>query len=462
MNSTNHEIVSLSEIRARRSSHDVTSSEIEQPSLPPADGGKAAWKLLASCCLIQLPVWGFSTVFGIFQEYYSTHDVLQGNKGDLATVGTTSTGLLYLLSPVTFTLLTRYPRLQAWCIPTGLCITVIGSLLSSFSRQVWHLIATQGIICAIGNALMFSPSSLFMDQWFIQKKGLALGIMWAAKSVTGVALPFAANACLHKFGSSTTFRAWTVTTLLTTLVSLPFMKPRIPVSPSASARRLDLRFLRLAAFWTLQAGNIIQSFGYFLPSTYLPSYSTTTVGLSRTMGTMLVSLFNATSIVGGICMGMLCDRFAVSNILLFSSIGSALSVFLLWGMASSPESESPQMAIALLTLFSIFYGFFAGGFSSTWSGVIKQIKRDSSTSLETGLVFGLLAGGRGIGNVISGPLSTALIKQGSLSGSQTNNAETGFSTQYGTLILFTGITAVFGAWSWMWDYISSGVRCVSG
>jgi hypothetical protein len=32
--------------------------EIEQPALPPADGGKAAWLMLASCCLIQLPVWG--------------------------------------------------------------------------------------------------------------------------------------------------------------------------------------------------------------------------------------------------------------------------------------------------------------------------------------------------------------------------------------------------------------------
>lgn len=126
---------------------------------------------------------------------------------------THSQGLLYLLSPVTFTLLTRYPHLQIWCIPTGLAITVIGSLLSSFSQQVWHLIATQGVICAIGNALLFSPSSLYMDQWFIQKKGLALGIMWAAKSITGVALPFAASACLDKFGSSTTFRAWTVTTV---------------------------------------------------------------------------------------------------------------------------------------------------------------------------------------------------------------------------------------------------------
>ncbi len=90
---------------------------------------------------------------------------------------------------------------------------MIGSLLSSFSGQVWHLIATQGVMCAVGNALMFSPSSLYMDQWFIQKKGLALGIMWAAKSITGVALPFVANACLGTFGSSTTLRAWTVTTV---------------------------------------------------------------------------------------------------------------------------------------------------------------------------------------------------------------------------------------------------------
>lgn len=62
MSSANHETISLSEIPSHRSSDDVTPSEIEQPSLPPADGGKAAWLLLASCCLIQLPVWGVHSV----------------------------------------------------------------------------------------------------------------------------------------------------------------------------------------------------------------------------------------------------------------------------------------------------------------------------------------------------------------------------------------------------------------
>lgn len=37
---------------------DDFAAEIEQPALAPTDGGKAAWLMLASCCLIQLPVWG--------------------------------------------------------------------------------------------------------------------------------------------------------------------------------------------------------------------------------------------------------------------------------------------------------------------------------------------------------------------------------------------------------------------
>ncbi|KAF5863180.1 hypothetical protein ETB97_010525 [Aspergillus alliaceus] len=357
-------------------------------------------------------------------------------------------GILYLLSPVTFTLLTRYPYLQKYCASVGLILSVSGSLLSSFSVKVWHLIVTQGVLCAVGNGLVFSPTTLYLDQWFVRRKGLAYGIMWAAKSICGVVLPFVASACLERFGASTTLRAWTITTLLSTLAALPFVKPRTPPSPSTSAQRLDLTFLKLVTFWMLQLGNVIQSFGYFLPTTYLPSYSTTVAGLSNTTGTLLVALFNATSVVGGIVLGALCDRFAVTNIILLSSVGSALSVLLFWGLSTSASLSYPEAAIGLLTTFSITYGFFAGGFSSTWSGVLTQIKQEMPT-LETGLVFGLLAGGRGVGNVISGPLSTALMEKGSLGGSGT-----GYSTEYGALILFTGITAILGAWSWIWRYLS--------
>lgn len=46
----------LDDFPLQHSPQDFT--EIEQAALAPTDGGKAAWLMLASCCLIQLPVWG--------------------------------------------------------------------------------------------------------------------------------------------------------------------------------------------------------------------------------------------------------------------------------------------------------------------------------------------------------------------------------------------------------------------
>lgn len=100
----------------------------------------------------------------------------------------------------------------------------------------------------------------------------------------------------------------------------------------------------------------------------------------------------------------------------------------------------------LLTLFSVTYGFFAGGFSSTWSGVLNEVKR-ANPGMETGLVFGLLAGGRGIGNVISGPVSSALMQN------QVGDVG-GFSTSYGGLILFTGLTAALAGYNGVWKGLS--------
>ncbi|KAJ5666837.1 hypothetical protein N7462_011246 [Penicillium macrosclerotiorum] len=56
MSSSDHDALAMGEISSRPSTYEST--EIEQPTLAPADGGKAAWLLLASCCIIQLPVWG--------------------------------------------------------------------------------------------------------------------------------------------------------------------------------------------------------------------------------------------------------------------------------------------------------------------------------------------------------------------------------------------------------------------
>lgn len=152
----------------------------------------------------------------------------------------------------------------------------------------------------------------------------------------------------------------------------------------------------------------------------------------------MIALFNATSVPGSLVIGMLNDRYHVTDVVLITSVGSTVAVLVFWGLANQ---------VVLLAIFAILYGFFAGGFSATWSGVLIQMKQEMP-ALETGLVFGLLAGGRGVGNVISGPLSTVLVEKGLMNGS--TEGLLGYETQYGWLIVFTGVTALLGGWGWLW------------
>ena len=114
--------------------------------------------------------------------------------------------------------------------------------------------------------------------------------------------------------------------------------------------------------------------------------------------------------------------------ILVSALGSALSVFLIWGFALSTP---------LIYIFALTYGIFAGGYAATWTGCVSEIQRDTIEA-EAGVVLGMMAAGRGLGAVMSGPVSETLLDYGSW------NLRGAYGTEYGFLIFFTGITAVLG------------------
>jgi hypothetical protein len=58
-------------------------------AIPPADSGKEAWLFLAACFMIEALVWGFPYSFGVFQQYYSTHEPF-ASSGNIAVIGTFS------------------------------------------------------------------------------------------------------------------------------------------------------------------------------------------------------------------------------------------------------------------------------------------------------------------------------------------------------------------------------------
>ncbi|KAF5258817.1 hypothetical protein FOXYS1_10584 [Fusarium oxysporum] len=422
---------------------DVSQSPTD--SLPPTDRGKDAYLALMCCTMAQLPIWGYSVSFGIFQEYYSRpgSPISTASSGTIATIGALQQGVMYLMMPFAFLILTRYPRLRHLCGPLGLAVTVASLTASAFVNTIAGLIATQGALYSIGCGLLFCPISHYMNEWFVERKGMALGVMWAGKSGTGIAMPFVFDALLRRIGLKATLLAWAGASAAMTLPTLVFIKPRIPLHTQVQVQPLSFRFLRHTSFWMMQAGVIIQSLGYLMPSTYLASYAST-IGLPSITGPILLALFSVASVPGGIVHGMLGDKFSATKSVTIASIGSALPIWLLWGLS---------LDLANLVVFVIVYGFFAGGFSSTWSNMSTDIQKDDSAA-DSALIFGMLMGGRGIGFVTAGPLSGALLQ----AKAHLSNQALGYATQYGPMIICTGVTAVFGAWAPIWK----GMRVALG
>jgi MFS family permease len=355
-------------------------------------------------------------------------------------------GIMYLDVPLTMAFLRLYPRLGRWSPIAGLLVMCLGLAMSSFSTSVTHLIITQGVFYAVGGSIAYSPCIVYMDEWFVKKKGLAYGIMWSGTGLAGVVLPLLLQSLLGRYGFETTLRLWAVVVFVLTAPLAYYIKPRLPLSAATHSKPFDLRFVFTRTFAVYQIANIIEAFGFFLPGIYLPSYARSTLGASGALSALTILLLNVASVFGCVAMGGLIDRFDVTTCILISTLGATVGTFLLWGLASS---------LPVLYVFCVVYGLFAGSFTSAWPGIMKEVAKrgdgdeGNARSADPSMVFAFLAAGRGVGNVASGPLSEVMVKGLPWQG----KAAAGYGSGFGTLIVFTGITALVGGGSFVWKRI---------
>ncbi|KAK3340688.1 major facilitator superfamily domain-containing protein [Neurospora tetraspora] len=460
--------------------------DIQEPArhefsqLPPVDGGKDAWLFLAACFVVEALVWGFPYSFGVFQDYYSTHPPFSASS-NLAVIGTCAMGIMYLDTPLIMAFFRRFPRFARWSPIVGLLVMCFALAMSSFSKTVTHLIVTQGILYGVGGSIAYSPCILYLDEWFVKKKGLAYGIMWSGTGLAGVVLPPLLEHFLSKYGYQTTLRIWAVTVFVLSAPLAWFLKPRVSVGggkvaaseatssaftsgtttptntnthdhtppPSQTPYSPSLSFVFTRPFLFYQLFNIIEAAGFFLPGIYLPSYARSVLQAQGFLTSLTLLLLNVASVFGCVAMGWFIDRLDVTTCIMLSTAGTVLGTFFLWGFGTN---------LAVLYVFCVVYGFFAGSFVSTWPGMMREVaKLGHQGSGETGneygskpvdptMVFAFLALGRGVGNVVSGPLSEVLVKGLPWQG----RALAGYGSGYGGLIAFTGVTALVGGGSFLW------------
>lgn len=160
---------------------------------------------------------------------------------------------MYFVAPIYLGLIVPFPHLRRWLVIAGPLVVAASMIGSSFANDVPSLIATQGVLYALGGGMIHSPTVALVDEWFVQRKGLAYGILLGGSGAAGVVFPLAISAALDRFGFRIALRAYAAIVLVLMLPCLYYIKPRLPVSRT---RRLDLSFVVSPQFMALQLGNV--------------------------------------------------------------------------------------------------------------------------------------------------------------------------------------------------------------
>lgn len=201
---------STERLQLKRIAGTETPPDYELQKLPRVDGGKDAWLVLAGAFAIESIVWGFPFSFGVFQEYYQSHEPFSKDSSSTAAISTTASGIMYLSSPIVAILLQRWPWIRRPSGIIGLIIMLAALIGASFCNNSAALLATQGIIFAIGGVTLYFPAMLVIDEWFIARKGFAFGVCWCATGTSGAIVPFLCQWLLDQYGFRTTLRVWAV------------------------------------------------------------------------------------------------------------------------------------------------------------------------------------------------------------------------------------------------------------
>lgn len=321
-------------------------------------------------------------------------------------------------------------------------ICIAGLAAGSFATELGGLIVTQGVIYGIGFLIFYYPILSFVNEFWIQRRGMAYGLLCSASGVSGVAMPFITTQMLRKYGYPTTLRAVAVAMVLLTGPLIPSLKGRLP-TPSSNGSGggrtgTDWRFLKTPLFWVYSLSSFIQGLGFFFPSLYLPSHATS-IGLSATTGALLLALLSVSQVLGQFTFGYLSDRrLPIDLLLTASTLISSLACLFLWRLAHS---------LAPLVLFSLLYGFFGAGYVAMWARMGTAVSEEQTAQMA---MFSLFCAGKGVGNVCAGPIGAGLL-----------GAAVG-GGKYEAVILFTGACmgcsgAVIVVWK-LWTKLVGGNR----
>ena len=338
-----------------------------------------------------------------------------------ATAGAFSFGFLIsaVLSPVLGRAMDRYgPRVV---VEAGVGLMGLGLLCASFVSQLWHLYLTLGVLVGAGSVCLgYAGQALYLPNWFVRRRGLAMSIAYAGVGAGSIVLLPAVQAFMEGAGWRSTCIALGVLTLLV-LAPLNLVLRKKPedlglapdgdgaplpgeagkpaanvVDPAWAAIDWTLaRAMRTARFWWIACGYSCAMFAWYAVQVHQTKYLIE-VGFAAQYAAWALGLVSLVAIPGQIALGHISDRIGREWVWTVGNLG-----FLICYVALLLLGETPTPA--LLWIVVLAQGFLGYGLTS----VIGAIPAEIFQGRQYGSIFGTLMGLAIFGGAI-GPWATGL------------------------------------------------------
>jgi MFS family permease len=323
-----------------------------------------------------------------------------------------------VISPAVGQVLDRYgPR---FLLLAGACLTALGLLLATMMQEPWQLYATLGFLVGGGTNLMgFSVHSTFLPNWFVRRRGMALGIAFSGAGVGAlVILPWLQEIILSAGWRASCLALGAV--VLFVLAPLSFFVWRRPedvglepdgqrgqteaeVSTRASnvvdhawvnAEWTIAKAIQTHRFWCIIFGYFCALFAWYAVQVHQTKYLVE-IGFSPATSAWALALVSAFGMFGQIGMGALSDRIGREWAWGASCLGSAISCAALLALEGAPTQW-------LLYVMVISQGVLGYGMTALMGPIVMEIFQGKSFGSIFGVVTMAVMAGGAVGPWVTG------------------------------------------------------------
>ncbi len=307
----------------------------------------------------------------------------------------------------------------------GTLLMAAGLFIAPLTREPWHLYLSIGVLVGAGSiCLGYSGQSLFLPNWFVARRGLAVGIAFAGVGIGSVTVLPWMQSMIDRVGWRTASFSLAIVVLVV-LVPLNLLLRKRPedlglepdgdgataattaaapsnvVDPDWAAVDWTLaRALRTARFWWLALGYFCGLYIWYAVQVHQTKYLVE-IGFSSTAAAWALGLVSAVGIPGQIALGHLSDRIGREWIWAIASFGFAICFACLMLLQYQPS-------LVLVYVMVVTQGFLGYGLTSIMGAVVAEIFLGRSFGTIFGTIMMVALAGGAAGPWVTGVLHDRL------------------------------------------------------